>query len=339
MNAVTARPLVAWPRRILRKAARVLRTPARDLPVRVAETDLSLAVPFAYSVANADEARIAVIVHLFHAEMADEFAAYLLHVGRHADVYVSTDDEAKRATIRAAFAGWPPGRVEIRIAPNRGRDIAPKFVTFADVYPRYDLVLCVHSKKTDFSPNGAGWREKLLRTLSGSAVTVASIRAMFALDPSLGLLFPQHHEPIREYVGWQSNFDNAARLAARMGIALDRRRTLDIASGSMFWARPAALRPLLDLKLALRDFPAETGQIDGTTAHAVERLLLFSCERAGFAWDKIADPLCYDRRATIVAAHSEDDVRRFLGRDRLTLLGPRWREAGSASRCARAVGS
>jgi lipopolysaccharide biosynthesis protein len=41
----------------------------------------------------------------------------------------------------------------------------------------------------------------------------------------------------------------------------------------MFWARLAALRPLLDAHLGEWEFPAEGGYVDGTIAHAIERAL------------------------------------------------------------------
>jgi O-antigen biosynthesis protein len=63
------------------------------------------------------------------------------------DVFISTDAEAKRAVIEAAFAGWPKGHCEIRIVRNRGRDIAPKFVTFRDVYEIMTLSFSCTAKK------------------------------------------------------------------------------------------------------------------------------------------------------------------------------------------------
>jgi lipopolysaccharide biosynthesis protein len=53
-------------------------------------------------------------------------------------------------------------------------------------------------------------------------------------------------------------------------------------SGSMFWARLPSLHPLLDASLSEYDFETEAGQIDGTFAHAVERVFGICAKDAGF---------------------------------------------------------
>jgi lipopolysaccharide biosynthesis protein len=97
-----------------------------------------------------------------------------------------------------------------------------------------------------------------------------------------------------------------------MGFTVSSDQFLDFASGSMFWARSAALRPVLDLRLRTTDFPPETGQIDGTTAHALERLLLYACEHAGFSWLKIANPSFFEDCATIVPIQSPAGLDVFM---------------------------
>ena len=58
----------------------------------------------------------------------------------------------------------------------------------------------------------------------------------------------------------------------------------------MFWLRPTALRLLLDAHLEVADFEAEVGQLDGTLAHAVERV--FSLAAAPTASARSAWPAC-----------------------------------------------
>jgi lipopolysaccharide biosynthesis protein len=58
--------------------------------------------------------------------------------------------------------------------------------------------------------------------------------------------------------------------------------TFNFPLGTMFWARTAALKPLLELGLLWDDYPAEPVPGDGSLLHALERLLPFVVEKAGF---------------------------------------------------------
>ena len=67
----------------------------------------------------------------------------------------------RRKSKTSAQIGAAASRCEI--FPNRGRDVAPKFFGFADVYQRYEIFLHLHTKK---SPHGgnvlANWRDYLV---------------------------------------------------------------------------------------------------------------------------------------------------------------------------------
>jgi hypothetical protein len=279
---------------------------------RPEEDDASAAVPFGYPPAVvAESPPIAAVCHLFHVEVAAELLGYLRNIPYPADVFVSTDTEEKRRALTSILAAWDKGPVEIRVLPNRGRDIAPKLVGFRDVHERYGHVLHLHSKRSLHADFLTPWRSYLYRTLLGSPAVVRSVFEAFDRLPRLGMAAPQHFEPVRRWLDWRDNFAAAQRLAGRMGIELRPEAALDFPSGSMFWARSAALRPLLDLDLSFEDFPQERGQEDGTLAHAIERLYFYVCERAGFTWMKIADPaLLFDTRA-VVRIGAPEDLARF----------------------------
>jgi lipopolysaccharide biosynthesis protein len=124
----------------------------------------------------------------------------------------------------------------------------------------------------------------VLDCLLGSPDIVASIFEMFRQCHDLGIVAPRNFEAIRHAMIWGVNFENCATLARRMGATIERDSRIDFAAGSMFWARSAALKPLLDLDLTFDNFDEERGQADGTLAHAIERLTFYSCELAGYKW-------------------------------------------------------
>jgi hypothetical protein len=136
------------------------------------------------------------------------------------------------------------------------------------------------------------------------------------------MVAPQHYEGIRRWIGWNGNFPAAKDLAQRMGLQISPVRALDFPSGSMFWARPAALQPLLDLQLSFEDFPEEGAQLDHTPAHAIERLYFLACEHSGHAWLKVAQRALYAQTGTIATVNSPAELERFLGERGVALTGP-----------------
>jgi lipopolysaccharide biosynthesis protein len=106
----------------------------------------------------------------------------------------------------------------------------------------------------------------------------------FAADARLGLVAVHaHYPPLAE--AWGGNVDTLLALAVRLGIRMPHPTRDRFPAGTMFWARLDALAPLLDAHLDEADFETESGQIDGTLAHAVERMVGVCVEAAGFRVD------------------------------------------------------
>ena len=301
------------------------RLPEKVTPWEVArpiEIDYSVAVPFSFNPIPGPP-RLAVIVHMFYEQMTPEFQRYFKNIPWRYDIYISTDTEAKKSIIERFFQDWKTGNVEIRVTENRGRDIAPKLIGYSDIYDKYDFVLHLHSKWSDHAGVLANWRGYLLETLLGSKEIVHSVFEAYGRTPDLGIIAAQHFEPVRHWINWGGNFKMARALAKRMGFNLrSDKDILDFPSGSMFWARTAALKPLLDLNLTFEDFAEERNQIDKTLAHAIERLYFYVCERAGFKWMKISHlPLMGNTPAIIPIDHHKS-LNLFLYEHNLSLTGP-----------------
>jgi O-antigen biosynthesis protein len=275
------------------------RRPVNDL-------DFAIATPVGFAPAERDR-KIAVVIHCFYPDILPLLLEKLEWLPCSADLFLSTDTQEKKTAIENACKNWR-GAIEVRVFPNRGRDIAPKFFGFADVYRRYEIFLHLHTKK---SPHGgdplAKWRDYLIDTLIGSREIAASNLSLFD-DPKLGVVFPQHLYEIRGILNWGYNYDMARALLRKAGVALNKNLPLEFPSGSMFWGRSAAIRPLLDLNLGFGDFPVEAGQIDGTLAHAIERTILMFVEASGHEWLKVARKDAYPLPQTVLETASPDDI-------------------------------
>lgn len=79
---------------------------------------------------------------------------------------------------------------------------------------------------------------------------------------------------------WGSNVEATRHLLQRIEIPLDR-EALSFPAGSIYWVKPLVLGLLRSLQLRLEDFDLEEGQVDGTLAHAIERVLGYLTARAG----------------------------------------------------------
>jgi lipopolysaccharide biosynthesis protein len=300
-------------------------TPVRGAPdevqVRSSKIDFSLAVPFQYATdTRVTKLRVAAIFHIFYEELAIELRRYLQNVPVPADVYISTTNGDKKRIIEDVFSDWTLGTVDVRVTVNRGRDVAPTLVAFRQVYDTYDIVLHLHSKKSPQSDTFSAWRHYLFETLAGSPAIVNSVLSAFEENKTLGMISASHFGPVREWVSWGSNWESAAKLAMKLGFRIEPTADLEFPSGSMFWARSAALGPLLELGLTEEDFEAEQDQRDGTLAHALERLFFYTCERAGYTWVTVSRPDLLLDASTTIQVTAPTEVDRFFHTHNLRLL-------------------
>ena len=283
--------------------------------------DLSISIPLNYDFTLTHSSpTIAAVVHMFYPHLIDEIITYIRHIPCPVDLYVSTDTLEKRAYIEDRLQEFH-ARTELRVTLRQGRDIAPRLIGFRDVYDNYEYVLLLHSKESPHSRALQNWRAHLLDNLMGSPKIVESILEAFYELPNLGVVAPQHFEVVRHWLGWGENFEICKALAAQFGVELKANGFLDFPSGSMFWARTAALRPFFDAQLVLEDFSPDTSgrQLDGTMAHAIERLIFVAAERAGFSWVKVAQPHLFERKDTIKTIHDPAELRAFIAQQRRIL--------------------
>lgn len=235
---------------------------------------------------------IAVVVHAYYPELFAPIAAALTNIPWPFDLYVSvTNETAQRQVSDIAASLKRAAHVEVRVTPNRGRDIAPMLVTYAQAIRAHRYVLHVHTKKSLYSGRErTEWRDYLLDGLLGSERRIRQIFGHFDSRPTLGIVYPDSFDGVPYWAHtWLQNRGIALSLGARLGIDVTHRHYIDAPMGSMFWARSEALQPLLDLHLDYGDFPEERGQTDGTLQHTIERFFVLGALRAGYSQRVMSD--------------------------------------------------
>ena len=237
------------------------------------------------TVAGTPAPRVGVFAHIFYVDLAAELVRYANNAPAGCStVFISTDTLPKAAQIQAICAAESRHPFEIRVVENRGRDIAPMLCGFRDRLGDVDFGVHIHTKKSlHYAAQFDAWRRYLLEEVLGTPALVNNILALLSHD-AIGAVAPDHYEPIKKLIQWGGNFRMIAGMLELAGEDITRDHVLDFPSGSMFWFRSAAVRPVLDMNLRPYHFDPEQGQTDGTLAHALERSFFYFVESAGYRW-------------------------------------------------------
>lgn len=232
--------------------------------------------------------RVVALVHIYYPEMTDELVDRLDTLPTGYDLVVTTTDERRKAAIHSALARRGT-TADIRVVEsNRGRDISAFFIACRDILESddYDLVVKIHSKKSPQDTGNLGqlFKRHLLENLLSSPGYSANVLRLFQQHPSLGMVFPPVIHVGYPTLGhaWFKNKEPAKVEAERLGIHVPLDESTPVATyGSMFIARPAALRRIAAAGYAYEDFPDEGGYTDGALSHVLERLISYACLEEG----------------------------------------------------------
>lgn len=229
--------------------------------------------------------------HIFYPEMTDEIMDRLDALPGEYDLIVTTPEEARADQIREYLGRRASrGAVEVRVLPsNNGRDQAAFLVGCREelLSDRYDLVVKLHSKKTPQDSDNVGRHFKLQQfdNLLPSAGYAANLVALFQREPGLGLVFPPvvhiGHPTLGH--GWWANKPGFVELAKELDIRVPVDEGTPLAPyGSMFVARPSALRRLVAAPWDYAQFGGLEAYVDGGLAHILERMPVYVAGEAGY---------------------------------------------------------
>lgn len=214
--------------------------------------------------------KIALIIHAFYPDILDEILSYLDLLPSTIELFVTTTIE-KKEQIESKLKKYD-NPFELLIVENKGRDVLPFINVFKKLVEfNFDYLIKVHTKKSLHRVDGAVWRQELYNSVLGVDAFSRSILALES-DRSIGLIGPERHFVTMDtYIG--SNQDRLMQFAAKLDMSVDSIFETGFFAGTMFIGRIQALEPLLRLGITDRDFEPEAGQIDGTLAHVIERVV------------------------------------------------------------------
>ena len=221
----------------------------------------------------------AMVVHIYYPDLWDEFRDTLSKVDIPYDLFVTITwrgDEtlALKERILAYFPkAW------VMAVPNKGRDILP-FMTLvnAGAFAGYRAVAKLHTKKSPHRADGDLWRRHLIEGILPETGLAEKLDAFAAnADAAFWVADGQHYTG-QEW--WGSNLERTRQVLARSEVRMPE-GALSFPAGSIYWIKPLMISMLRSLNLHADLFETETAQVDGTLAHAVERVLGFLAMAAG----------------------------------------------------------
>ena len=222
----------------------------------------------------------ALVAHIYYHDLWEEIAETIAGARLDADLLVSiTDRGAETDELITRITTTFPGARCFRF-PNRGRDILP-FVHLlnAGLLDGYAAVGKIHTKRSPHRVDGDHWRRHLMRGILPSDGRVHDLLARFLAEPEAAIWVAdgQHY---RSTEWWGSNRVGVRRLLQRVEIRVTTDE-LAFPAGSMYWLKPVMIAMIKGMLLDPDEFELETAQVDGTLAHAFERVLGFVAASGG----------------------------------------------------------
>jgi Rhamnan synthesis protein F/Glycosyltransferase WbsX len=218
-----------------------------------------------------------IVVHIFYEDLIDEiFDKYLSGLQHICDLLVTcsygvSNDSLLR--IRAKFKNS-----FFQVSENRGRDVRPFIQAWKMVRALGYLYGCkLHSKRSPQLADGDKQRHDLLGCLVSSPELATEILTQLKSRPGTRIVSPLtavralSTDPVLGELN--SHWLNTLLLRGHRSDLVNNYQ-ISFPAGSMYWFNVAAMHPVFGgLLFNSAEFECEAGQIDGTLAHAIERVV------------------------------------------------------------------
>ena len=232
---------------------------------------------------NIEELKTAVLVHLYYEEQVDIYKIYLENIPFFIDIIIISPKDK-------ILERFPSSRFQKVKKKNRGRDSSALLVAAKNIVDHYEYICFIHDKKEKRLTEKEYvdlWSKNLWSNMLQSPIYIYNILELFASDDKIGMLvpLPPHKREMGVWLhsSWGENYCHTKRLADELNIATNiSDENPPFTYSTVFWARTKTLKKLYLKDWQYIDFPDEPMRDDGEINHAVERVLQYVVEDAGY---------------------------------------------------------
>lgn len=256
------------------------------------EDNLNFILPMKYSLETEVQVNgmsVIVVIHLHYKDTVNFYMNYIRNIPKDIKILFTVSDPEMAAIIDQLICNWRDN-YQIIVKENRGRDISAFLVACRREILKYEYCCFLHDKKERdfvFQKDTQKWIWCLWENTVGSEIFIQNILIILATNPKLGILVPPTPLTPRFKVfyanTWYKDYDLTSKLAKDLELHcnLDSLK-MPITIGTMFWAKTNALAKLLKKEWHYGDFPFEPLPADGAINHAIERILAYVAQDAGY---------------------------------------------------------
>ncbi|MCI8770641.1 MAG: hypothetical protein HFH73_05745 [Lachnospiraceae bacterium] len=233
-----------------------------------------------------------VVMHLAYEESLDEVQEYIVAIPDEIHkIFVVISEQGKqyleRKLLEIQYQNF-----EIRVmVPNRGRDMNSLFVVCRDVWKQYRYLCFAHDKRTSGDTGsfviGKEFMSVLWENTLKSSGYILEVLALLKHEKRLGYLTvpAPYHSFYYETVAkaWAKSYEVTKDLAEKLQLDVEISDQFQpFALGNAFWCKTDALKDIVHYEFQTDDFSEEPMPRDGTVSHALERIMIFAAQNAGY---------------------------------------------------------
>lgn len=255
----------------------------------------------------------AVIIYLYYEDTLNRYIRYIEEIPESVPVYIFSSKSNVLVILKSNIRR---NSVNYGLKQNRGRDVSTLLVAAKDIVDKYEYFCFIHDKKSKVEYSNADmnfWISNLWDNMLCSEDYIKNILNVFEKNSEIGLLVPP--EPYGEYNyvwygdTWYVDYDNTRQLAKKMCLNSDINLSKQVITiSTVFWARTGVLKKIFDLNWKYEDFMEEPMPNEGTISHAVEKILGYVAQDAGYKTGTVMT----DKYASQLMLRVQDDMRRLF---------------------------